>query len=45
MPVRAGRPASETKRKAIVDAAVASFFDRGYAATSIEQVAAVAGVS
>ena len=45
MPVRAGRPASETKRKAIVDAAVASFFDRGYAATSIEQVAAVADVS
>ena len=30
---------------AIVDAAIASFFDLGYAATSIEQVAAAAGVS
>ena len=40
-----GRPVSEAKRKAIVDAAIASFFDLGYAATSIEQVAAAAGVS
>ncbi|MDC0886174.1 TetR/AcrR family transcriptional regulator [Altererythrobacter sp.] len=43
--VRIGRPADEAKREAIVAAAADSFFDAGFAATSIEQVAAVAGVS
>ena len=42
---RTGRPTDETKRRAIVDAAVAGFFEHGFAATSIEQVAAAAGVS
>ncbi|ABC64298.1 TetR/AcrR family transcriptional regulator [Erythrobacter litoralis] len=42
---RIGRPADEAKRAAIVRAAADSFFDAGYAATSIEQVAAAAGVS
>lgn len=40
-----GRPSDQAKRKAIVDAAARSFFDAGFAATSIEQVAAEAGVS
>lgn len=40
-----GRPSDQTKRKAIIDAAAKSFFDVGFAATSIEQVAADAGVS
>lgn len=42
---RVGRPADEAKREAILEAAAVSFFDRGYAATSIEQVAGDAGVS
>jgi TetR/AcrR family transcriptional repressor of mexJK operon len=44
-PVPRGRPADTAKRAAIIDAAVAAFFDRGYAAASIEQIAANAGVS
>ena len=40
-----GRPSDIAKRKAIVDAAAHSFFDVGFSATSIEQVAANAGVS
>jgi TetR/AcrR family transcriptional repressor of mexJK operon len=40
-----GRPSDTAKREAIIDAARAAFFDRGFAATSIEQVAADAGVS
>lgn len=40
-----GRPTDVAKRKAIVEAAARSFFDVGFAATSIEQVAANAGVS
>lgn len=39
------RPTDLAKRQAIVEAAARSFFDIGYAATSIEQVAAEAGVS
>lgn len=39
------RPSDAAKRQAIVSAAARSFFDVGYAATSIEQVAAEAGVS
>ena len=39
------RPSDLAKRQAIVEAAARSFFDIGYAATSIEQVAADAGVS
>ena len=42
---RLGRPVDPAKRAAIVEAAGKSFFDVGYAATSIEQVAMVAGVS
>jgi TetR/AcrR family transcriptional repressor of mexJK operon len=45
-PVRKpGRPLDEAKRRAIVEAAALHFFQNGYAATSIEQVAADAGVS
>jgi TetR/AcrR family transcriptional repressor of mexJK operon len=40
-----GRPFDQAKRSAIIDAASQRFFDDGYAATSIEQVAADAGVS
>ena len=40
-----GRPADPAKRDAIVAAAARSFFDIGYAPTSIEQIAADAGVS
>lgn len=40
-----GRPADEGKREAIIAAATRSFFAHGFAATSIEQVAADAGVS
>jgi len=40
-----GRPSDQAKRHAIVEAASRRFFDDGYAATSIEQVAADAGVS
>ncbi|WP_206675143.1 TetR/AcrR family transcriptional regulator [Alteripontixanthobacter muriae] len=42
---RQGRPVDLAKQEAILDAAVRSFFDHGFAATSIEQVAAEAGVS
>jgi TetR/AcrR family transcriptional regulator, mexJK operon transcriptional repressor len=45
-PVRKpGRPLDEGKRRAIVATAEHHFFHNGYAATSIEQVAADAGVS
>ena len=40
-----GRPSDAAKRLAIVEAASKRFFDVGFAATSIEQVAADAGVS
>lgn len=40
-----GRPSDPAKRDAIVVAAADCFFDVGYAATSIEQVASEAGVS
>lgn len=42
---RSGRPVDEAKRDAILDAAAHSFFEAGFAATSIEQVALEAGVS
>ncbi|MFN3863700.1 MAG: TetR/AcrR family transcriptional regulator [Erythrobacter sp.] len=42
---RAGRPLDSAKRQAIIDTASHLFFRNGYAATSIEQVAADAGVS
>jgi len=42
---RPGRPLDAAKRRAIVDTAARHFFNNGYAATSIEQVAADAGVS
>ncbi len=40
-----GRPVDEAKREAIVEAAAHAFFDVGYAASSIEQIAIDAGVS
>lgn len=40
-----GRPSDQAKRLAIIEAASQRFFDTGFAATSIEQVAADAGVS
>ncbi|MGB3738693.1 MAG: TetR/AcrR family transcriptional regulator [Pontixanthobacter sp.] len=40
-----GRPADAAKREAMLAAASTAFFHSGYAATSIEQVAADAGVS
>lgn len=40
-----GRPSDVAKRHAIIEAASERFFDVGFAATSIEQVAADAGVS
>jgi TetR/AcrR family transcriptional repressor of mexJK operon len=40
-----GRPSDQAKRDAIVAAASRRFFDKGFAATSIEQVAADASVS
>ncbi|WP_234035681.1 TetR/AcrR family transcriptional regulator [Erythrobacter insulae] len=40
-----GRPSDPVKRQAIVAAAARSFFDAGFAASSIEQIAADAGVS
>ncbi|MEL7199527.1 MAG: TetR/AcrR family transcriptional regulator [Pseudomonadota bacterium] len=40
-----GRPSDDAKRKAIIEAAAHRFFDHGFAATAIEQVAADAGVS
>ncbi len=42
---RAGRPLDAAKRHAIIETAAHLFFRNGYAATSIEQVAADAGVS
>jgi TetR/AcrR family transcriptional repressor of mexJK operon len=42
---KVGRPADEAKREAILKAASAMFFDVGFAATALEQVAAKAGVS
>ncbi len=44
-PKKVGRPADTAKREAILDAASRAFFESGFAATSIEQVAADAGVS
>jgi TetR/AcrR family transcriptional repressor of mexJK operon len=40
-----GRPLDHAKRLAIIEAASGAFFDEGFAATSIEKVAARAGVS
>ena len=40
-----GRPVDNAKRAAIVEAASDAFFDVGYAGSSIEQIAADAGVS
>lgn len=42
---RRGRPVDAAKRDAIVAAAAESFFARGFTASSIEQIAADAGVS
>lgn len=42
---RPGRPTDEAKRDAILGAAGASFLEHGFAASSIEQIAADAGVS
>lgn len=42
---RTGRPVDPGKRQAIVEAASNSFFDVGFAASSIEQIAADANVS
>ena len=42
---RSGRPPDSAKRAAIIDAAGARFFELGFAATSIEQIAQDAGVS
>ena len=44
-PQRQGRPVDQAKRKAIIAAAARSFFEHGFSATSIEQIAADAGVS
>lgn len=40
-----GRPADLAKREAILAAATRSFFEHGYGASAIEQIAAAAGVS
>ncbi|MEL7446700.1 MAG: TetR/AcrR family transcriptional regulator [Pseudomonadota bacterium] len=40
-----GRPSDIAKKEAILDAAASSFFNVGFAATSIEKIAADAGVS
>ncbi|MBV7265934.1 TetR/AcrR family transcriptional regulator [Erythrobacter ani] len=45
VPKKQGRPSDLAKRKAIVEAAARSFFDVGYAASSIEQIALNAAVS
>ncbi|MEL6414948.1 MAG: TetR/AcrR family transcriptional regulator [Pseudomonadota bacterium] len=45
MKKKPGRPSDQAKRLAILDAASRAFFEDGFAATSIEQVAAEAGVS
>ena len=42
---RPGRPTDKAKRDAILGAAGASFLEHGFAASSIEQIAADAGVS
>lgn len=42
---RRGRPIDTAKHEAIVTAATAAFFEHGFAAASIEQIAAQAGVS
>lgn len=42
---RKGRPACPAKREAILEAAVQAFLEYGYAAASIEAIAADAGVS
>nr|WP_298925300.1 TetR/AcrR family transcriptional regulator [uncultured Erythrobacter sp.] len=42
---RLGRPSDIAKRTAITEAAARSFFDVGFAASSIEQIASDAGVS
>ena len=42
---KAGRPLDAVKRQTIVETAAQHFFQHGYAATAIEQVAADAGVS
>jgi TetR/AcrR family transcriptional regulator, mexJK operon transcriptional repressor len=42
---RKGRPVDSSKREAMIQAAVNAFFEHGFAGTSIEQVAADAGVS
>ena len=42
---RKGRPVDAAKHEAIIAAAVRAFFDDGFAAASIEQIAASAGVS
>ena len=42
---KAGRPTDAAKREAIIEAACRAFFEDGYAASSIEQIAANAGVS
>lgn len=44
-PRRSGRPADKAKRDAILAAAAAAFFEHGYAAASIEGIAAAAKVS
>ena len=45
MKKKPGRPSDQAKRLAIIEAASQAFFDEGFAATSIEKVAADAGVS
>ena len=45
MKKKPGRPSDQAKRLAIIEAASDAFFNVGFAATSIEQVAADAGVS
>ena len=40
-----GRPIDAAKRTAILQAAIHAFFEHGFAAASIEQIAADAGVS
>lgn len=44
-PRKVGRPLDAAKRQGIIDMAARHFFEHGYAATAIEQIAADAGVS
>jgi TetR/AcrR family transcriptional regulator, mexJK operon transcriptional repressor len=44
-PKRSGRPSDAAKRQRIIQAAVQSFFEGGFAGTAIEQIAANAAVS